>query len=467
MENKKHTLRLKFLGAAREVTGSKTQVNYKNKMFLVDCGTYQGAKELRDLNREDLPHASTYDGVILTHAHIDHSGYLPRLVKNGFRGPIYCTEPTAALVKVLLADSAHLEEEDADYANRTKHSRHSPAIPLFTLEDVERTVKLLKVIPRNEWVELSAGLSFQFLRSGHLLGSSFVQLSFDSGNGPKLLTFSGDLGSDRSPIIKGPVTIPESDYLVLESTYGDKVHHAENIESVFAEIIRKVQKRGGTLVIPAFAVGRTQEVLYYVHQLVEKNLAPEIPVYVDSPMALKATEIYRKYTEELKLVSEGKGFETSLEDPRFHAVETPEASRKLNQKAGPMIIISAAGMLTGGRILHHLKQRLPDKKNAVLFVGFQAGGTKGRLLQNGIDRIRIHHEDVEVNAEILTLSGMSAHADSKEILSWMRGFRKLPQKIFLNHGEPGPMNSLRYRLQNELGVTDVSIPYLGEEFVLD
>lgn len=467
MENKKHVLRVRFLGAAREVTGSKTQVSYKNKTFLVDCGTYQGPKELRQLNREDLPHAKTYDGVILTHAHIDHSGYLPRLVKNGFRGPIYCTAPTAALVKILLADSAHLEEEDAEYANRKGHSSHKPAIPLFTMEDVEQTVRLLKIVKREEWIDLDNGLSIKLLRSGHLLGSSFVQFSFDSGNGHRTLTFSGDLGTDRSPIIKGPVNIPESDYLVLEGTYGDKVHRFQGLEKKLAQIIHHIIARKGVLVIPAFAVGRTQEVLYHIHKLIEDKLIPDIPVYIDSPMALKATEIYRTYTDELRLVENGNRLETSLEDPRFRAVESTQESRVLNQKPGPMIIISAAGMLTGGRILHHLKNRLPHKSNAVLFVGFQASGTKGRLLQNGIDRIRIHHEEVEVNAEIETIEGMSAHADSREIIEWVKGFRKLPSKVFLNHGENEPLKALKYRLQNELGLMDVEIPFLGEEFILE
>jgi metallo-beta-lactamase family protein len=455
------------MGAAREVTGSKTRVSYKNLNFLVDCGTYQGDKELRQLNREDLPHPESYDGIILTHAHIDHSGYLPRFVKNGFRGPIYCTAATAALVKILLADAAHLEEEDAEYANRTGYSHHLPAVPLFTMEDVEKTIKLLKIVKRNDWIELGPGLSVQLLRSGHLLGSSFVQFSFESGNGPRLLTFSGDLGSDRSPIIKGPVTIAETDYLVLEGTYGDKVHQSQSLEKGLAQIIHHIVARHGVLVIPAFAVGRTQDILFYIHKLTEEKLIPEIPVYVDSPMALKATAIYKKFSDDLKLVEQKGRFESSLEDPRFKAVETPEESRRLNQKAGPMIIISAAGMLTGGRVLHHLKNRLPHKANAVLFVGFQASGTKGRLLQHGIDRLRIHHEEVEVNAEIATLEGMSAHADSKEIVQWLRSSRRMPKKIFLNHGESIPLKALKYRLQNELGVEDVAIPYLSEEFVLE
>lgn len=467
MENKTHRLRLKFLGAAREVTGSKTLIRYRNLSFLVDFGSYQGPAELRNLNREDLPHPESYDGVILTHAHIDHSGLLPRLVKTGFRGPIFCTAATAALVRIMLVDAAHLEEEDAEYANRTGHSRHRPAVPLFNLEDVERTLKLIKILERDVWVELGTGLSVRLLRSGHLLGSSFVQFSFDTGAGTRLVTFSGDLGADRSPIIKGPVTIPESDYLVLESTYGDRVHQSQNIKKQLAQVINRVVSHQGVVVIPAFAVGRTQDLIYYINDLMDEKTIPELPLYVDSPMALKATAIYKHFTEELKLVEEGRRLETSLAESRFRAVETPEESRRLNQKEGPMIIISAAGMLTGGRILHHLKKRLPHRQNAVVIVGFQAPGTKGRLLQNGIDRLRIHHEEVEVNAEIVTIHGMSAHADSREILQWMRGFRKLPERIFLNHGDPEAMKALKYRLQNELGITEIELPRVGEEFVLE
>ena len=462
-----HVLRLKFLGAAREVTGSKTLVSYKNKNILVDCGLYQGEKELRQMNWEDFPHAKSLDAVILTHAHIDHSGYLPRLVKMGFSGPIYCTKATAALVTVMLADAAHLEEEDAAYINRKGYSSHQPALPLFNMEDVEKTVKLLEPVEREEWKEITKGLTFQMLRSGHLLGSSFIQFSFDNGFNTKTVTFSGDLGSDRSYIIKGPVSIAESDYLVLEGTYGDKVHKGQNLEEGFADVINRVAKRRGVIVIPAFAVGRTQDLLFIIHKLIEEKKIENIPVYVDSPMALKATEIYAHFKDDLKLHEEGEHLVTTMEHARFKAVETVHESMRLNSMTGPMIVISAAGMLTGGRILHHLKARLPHHQNAVLFVGFQAHGTKGRLLQNGIDRIQIHREEVMVEAEIVSLEGFSAHADSKEIVQWLRGFRKLPDRIFLNHGERDPLKGLKYRIQNELGAQNVDIPFLGEEFVLE
>jgi len=464
---KNSQLRLKFLGAAQEVTGSKTLVSYKNKNYLVDCGLYQGDKELRQLNWEEFPHAKNIDAVILTHAHIDHSGYLPRLVKLGFHGPIYCTKATAALVEVLLVDAAYLQEEDAKYANRKGYSSHKPAIPLFTIEDVEMVIKMLEPIDRDQWLDLTPGLSMRLLRSGHLLGSSFVQLSFDTGDNSKLVTFSGDLGSDRSNILKSPVTVSESDYLILEGTYGDRVNRSENIEKNIARVIKHIHERQGVLVIPAFAVGRTQELLYIINKLEEEKLIPKVPLYIDSPMALKATEIYTKFKDDLKLVEDEKRFISSMDESRFKAVLTTEQSKALTKSSGPMIVISAAGMLTGGRILHHLKARLPYKANAVLFVGYQAHGTKGRLLQNGMDRINIHHEEVRVNAEIRSLEGLSAHADSAETIEWLGAFSRLPSKVFLNHGERDPLKALQYRLQNELGITDVVIPHLGEEYTLD
>lgn len=463
----KKQLKLKFLGAAREVTGSKTQIRYKNHTYLIDCGMYQGDKELRALNREDFPHAQNVDGVLLTHAHIDHSGYLPRLVQQGFRGPIYCTAACAALLKVLLTDSAYLETEDAEYANRKGYSSHKPAVPLFTIEDVERTMHLVKIVNRDEWIELTSGLSFRMLRSGHLLGSSFIQVSFDTGAGSKLVTFSGDLGSHRSHVIKGPVTISESDYLVLEGTYGDKVHKYNNIQKNLAKAIKKVNERRGVLVIPAFAVGRTQELLYLINDLEDQKLVPKLPLYIDSPMALKATQIYKAFVDDLRLIEDNKRFLTSLEESRFKASLTSDDSKRLTSIQGPMIVISAAGMLTGGRILHHLKVRLPDSANIILFVGFQANGTKGRLLQNGMDSIRIHHEEIEVNAEIMTLEGISAHADSKETIEWVKHFKGSLKRIFLNHGERDPLKALKYRLEHELGYKDVEIPHLNQEYVLD
>jgi metallo-beta-lactamase family protein len=460
-------LKLQFLGAAKEVTGSKIQFSYRDFTGLVDCGLYQGDKELRKYNRENLHHAENLDVVLLTHAHIDHSGYLPRLYQQGFRGKIYCTKATATLVRILLLDAAHLEEEDADYANRKGYSCHKPCLPLFTTEDVEKVLKLIHPVERDQWIELSRGLSFQFIRSGHLLGSSFIQLSFDNGFTQKILTFSGDLGSDRSSILKGPVSIKHSDYLILEGTYGDRVHKIESIDKTISKVIKHIFERKGVLIIPAFAVGRTQELLFILNRLEEEGKIPRIPVYIDSPMAIAATEIYKHYEDDLKLVEDGHRLITSMEDSRYKVTKTPEESKKLSQMDGPLIVISAAGMLTGGRVLHHLKARLSHKANAVLFVGFQAHGTKGRLLLNGLDRIRIHHEEVMVNAEIRSVEGLSAHADSKETMDWLNAFSEKPKKILLNHGEKDALNALKFRIINELGIEDVHIPHLGEEIILN
>jgi metallo-beta-lactamase family protein len=466
MGDKAH-FKMQFLGAAKEVTGSKILISYRNFKVLVDCGLYQGDKELRKLNWEDIHQASNIDAVILTHAHIDHSGYLPRLFQQGFRGKIYCSKATASLIKILLLDAAHLEEEDAEYINRRGYSAHQPALPLFTTEEVEGVLKLVHPIERENWLELTRGLSFQLIRSGHLLGSSFVQFSFDNGVTQKTVTFTGDLGSERSDILKGPVYIKESDYLILEGTYGDRVHKSENIESTIVNVIKHIVEKRGVLLIPAFAVGRTQELLYILNRLEDEKKIPKIPLYIDSPMALKATQIYKYYEDDLRLVESGKKLMTSMEDSSFKASSTPEESKKLSHMDGPLIIISAAGMLTGGRILHHLKARLSHRSNAVLFVGFQAHGTKGRLLLNGIDKIQIHREEIQVEALIASVEGLSAHADAKEIVNWLKGFTKLPSQIFLNHGERDALNALKYRIISELHCQNIHIPHLGEEILLD
>jgi metallo-beta-lactamase family protein len=465
MRNGYNPLKLKFLGAAREVTGSKTLVSYMNNRFLVDCGLFQGEKELRKYNWEPFPQPQNLSAVILTHAHLDHSGYLPKLVREGYRGKVYCTRATATLLKILLTDAAKLEEEDANYANKKGHSAHRPALPLFTQEDVAGVLKLLEPVERDQWIELARGLSFQFIRSGHLLGSSFVQLSFSNGEERKTITFSGDIGSDRSLVLKGPAYIKESDYLVLEGTYGDRVHKIENLEHHLARIINKVNDRRGVLVIPSFAVGRTQEILFLVNKLERDQKIPKIPLFIDSPMALDATRIYSEFRDELKPVLRGEEVISSMDHTHFKACNTIQQSIELNRMDGPAIIISASGMLTGGRILHHLKNRLPDRRNAVLFIGYQAEGTKGRLLQNGIDRIRLHHEEVNVEAEIFSLEGMSAHADAREMVEWLKRFSAPPGRVFLNHGEGQPLKALAYRLRTELGL-EVVVPAHGDEFEL-
>ncbi|MBP9673690.1 MAG: MBL fold metallo-hydrolase [Bacteriovoracaceae bacterium] len=443
-------MKLTFLGGAGTVTGSKTLIEYHNKRVLVDYGLFQGPKKIRDLNWTLQIDPHTIDAILLTHAHVDHCGALPLLVKNGLKCPIYCSLGTADLLKIILLDSAHLQEEDARYANESGHSHHKPALPLYTIEDAQKTLNLIRPLPLNQWHTIKDNFGFQLIRSGHILGSTFVQLSFEENNESRLITFSGDLGSDRLQVIKGPSAILETDYLVMEATYGDRIHPKTSIEDELLQLVQKIYKQKGVLVIPAFSVGRTQEILYYLQKLESKNLIPHIPTYLDSPMSLNATQIYLNHPEELKLNLEKDNFSAPFNTSLFKATRTTLESQNLNAQEGPMIIISAAGMLTGGRILHHLKRRLPDANNVVLFVGYQPEGTKGRLLQNGIDTLNIHHTPVAVKASIATIQGFSAHADCGEIITWMKHLVRAPKQVFLNHGEEMALESLKYRIENEL-----------------
>ena len=445
---------LKFLGAAETVTGSRTLFQMGQKKYLVDCGLFQGPKAFRMKNWDDFPmDPKDIDAVILTHAHIDHSGYLPKLVREGFTGPIYCSQASADLLQIMLMDSAHLQEEDARFANDTRHSKHYPAMPLYNSHDAAKSLELLKPVASDEWLPLDdQGTRLQLIRSGHILGSRFVQIHWDDGNGGKMITFSGDLGNGRSNIIKQPVSLKESDYLVMEATYGDRVQPKADILSVMERIINRVWERQGVLVIPAFSVGRTQEIIWLIRQLEEEGRIPgKIPVWLDSPMAQNATEIYMRHEEELKEAFRGGEIQPPICPQHYRTVSGADDSMLLCMADDPGIVISAAGMLTGGRVLHHLKARLPHEKNAVLFVGFQVEGTKGRLLKQGLTKIRIHHKEIDVEAEILAVESLSAHADSDDILGWCREFEKAPKKVFLNHGEPGPLGALKYRLGTELG----------------
>lgn len=458
-------LKLKFIGAAQTVTGSKIEFEYRGYKGLVDCGLYQGPKELRELNWTALPEAKNYNCVLLTHAHIDHTGYLPKLVKDGFKGPIYCSKGTADLTKILLLDAAKLQEEDAKYANDSKHSHHDPALPLYEEADAKAAIELLNIIPLNEWFQLAPDLSIRLTRSGHILGSTYIQMSFLSENGPKIVTFSGDIGGGRSPVIKDPELLTETDWLICESTYGDRCLPPFDPQAL-AEIINKVYSRGGTLVIPAFAVGRTQELLYQIYQLEIQGLIPDVPVYVDSPMAQTVTAMYASHTDELKICCENSELEASLSTRNFTATASSDDSMLLCMSTEPKVVISASGMLQGGRVLHHLRTKLPDENSGVLFVGYQGEGTKGRLLKSGLRTIRIHHLNVEVNAEIFTIDSLSAHADSDEIMNWIRGFVKKPEKVFLVHGEESSIRALYYRVTNELDL-ECEIPAPNEEFTLN
>lgn len=458
-------MKIKFLGAAGVVTGSKIEVEHFGTKILVDCGLYQGPKELRELNRQPFADAGTYSAVLLTHAHLDHSGYLPKLVRSGFRVAIYCTPPTKDLTEVILRDSAKLQEEDARFADESRHSKHFPAEPLYTTEDVEWTLDFFRTHPLNEWLKLTKDLSFRFVRSGHILGSAFVQISYSENGESKILTFTGDLGSGRSQVIREPEHILETDYLVCESTYGDRCVKALEVKGL-AEIINRVVDRGGTIVIPAFAVGRTQELLYIIRDLQIQGLIPkQIPTYLDSPMGSRASDIYLKYRLELKDSFKDDPTEHVFRPHNFRVTESADESMLLCMSNQPKIVISSSGMLQGGRILHHLKTKLPDERNAVIFTGYQASGTKGLLLKNGLRSLRIHHQQIDVEAEIINLDSLSAHADSDEIMTWLKFFTTVPKLTFLNHGEPEARRALKYRIENELN-WKVESPNVGDSFNL-
>lgn len=459
-------MKIKFLGAAQTVTGSRTLISHRGYKTLVDCGLFQGPKSMRLLNWEAFPYSSELDSIILTHAHIDHSGFLPRVVKEGFDGPVYSSPGTFHLCKILLPDSAHLQAEDAGYANVTGHSHHKPALPLYTVGDVDKALKKFQVVKRNIWQQISSELSIQFLRAGHIIGASFVQMSYRKDNGVGLITFSGDIGNNRSPTLNGPVNVAETDYLVLESTYGNRIQPRTSPADELEYAINKVISRGGVLIIPAFSVGRSQDMLFLIRKLEEDGRIPKVPVFLDSPMSADATEIFLRHPEDHKLVLNGDIFQAPLCPCDFHVVTQSGESESLTLRTGAFIVISAAGMLTGGRILHHLKTRLPDPKNGVLFTGYQAEETKGRLLQSGIDELRIHHTPVKVRAEIFTLEALSAHADLVDILDWLKGFKRPPKKIFINHGEPEASKALAEQIRLNFGYEAV-VPKMNEEFELD
>ena len=439
------SLTLTFLGAAGTVTGSKFLLENGNTRILVDCGLFQGFKALRLRNWNKLPiDPRVLDAVLLTHAHIDHSGYIPLLHKNGYRGTIHCSNGTAELCKVLLPDAGHLQEQDASFANRHGFSKHKPALPLYTVEDGERCLGLLKPHPFDQWISLPGGAMAMLRRAGHILGAASVEILW---NGERIV-FSGDLGRYDDAIMRDPAPVPEADYLVLESTYGDRRHPDENSADTVADIVNRTCGKGGTVVIPAFAVGRAQSLLHLFRELKErKRISQNIPIYLDSPMAIDASEIFFRHPEDHRL---------SHDDCHKLAriatyVRTADASRALTADPSPKIIISASGMATGGRVLHHLKEYVGDARNAVLLTGFQAGGTRGAALLAGVDAIKIHGSYYPVRAEIKNLETLSAHADRDELLRWTESFRKPPKTVFVVHGEPAAADALRQTLEEKRG----------------
>lgn len=445
-------MKLTFLGATGTVTGSKYLLEDDNRKILIDCGLFQGLKELRLRNWEKLPFdPASIDAVLLTHAHIDHSGYLPLLVKNGFDGPVYCSSATADLCDILLPDSAHIHEEDALRANRHGYSKHKPALPLYTQNDAYNALEKLKPISFGQDYPLSDILSFSLSRAGHIPGAACIRIS----DGQTDIVFSGDLGRPTDPLMKEPAQIQSADYLVLESTYGDRLHAREDPLDQLEAIITRTAARGGTLVIPAFAVGRAQSLMYYIYRLKTENRIPDLPVYLDSPMAISATKLLEDHHEEHRLSKQ----ECSSICNSVIYTPTVEQSKAIYTRNNglPSIIISASGMATGGRVLHHLKHFIGDPRNTILLAGFQAAGTRGARLEHGETEIKIHGDLFDVRAEIDMLGNISAHADYQEILGWLGHFRKAPRRTFLTHGEPEAASSLKLKIEKHLGWT-VDIP---------
>jgi metallo-beta-lactamase family protein len=430
---------LTFLGAARTVTGSKHLLEVGGRRTLVDCGLFQGLKELRERNWHPLPvRATEITSVLLTHAHLDHSGYLPRLVGQGFRGRIFCTPATADLTRIVLADAAKIQEEDAERANRKGYTRHRPALPLFTVQDADRAMALLQPVGYERQIPVMPGVTAEFINAGHLLGSAYARVRAEESG--KTLLFGGDLGRYSRPVLPDPASVPEADVLLVESTYGDRLHPADDDGAMLARIVNETSKAGGKVIIPAFALGRVEELLYWIKYLEERRAIPHLPVYVDSPMAAAV------------LTQAARGL-SIFATARLKVVTTIAESRHIQDANETSIIISSSGMATGGRVLHHLKRALPDPRHTVLFAGYQAAGTRGRQLRDGIKTTRIHGEDVPVRARIAALDSMSAHADANEIMRWLGGFTRPPALTCLVHGEPAPMDTLKARIERELGWT--------------
>ena len=436
---------LTFLGAAGTVTGSKYLVEANGKRLLVDCGLFQGEKELRERNWAPLPvKPSTFDWVVLTHAHIDHTGYLPRILRDGFRGPIYANQATVELSRILLADSAHLQEEDARYAAQKGFSRHSPPLPLYTVEEAQQAIARLKQIPRSEPFRISQEFSVRGFDAGHIIGSSSLELTITENGRNTTVVFSGDIGRYAQPILNDPRTPPRADVLLCEATYGDRDHPGGSVLDDLAAVVNRVIKRGGSVVIPAFAVGRTQTLLYLLNQLHAAGRIPSVPTYVDSPMAVNATQLYLSHVEDHD--DEYHRIEKQTGDPldmhHVHMARSVEESKAIN-KVQSCLILSASGMATGGRVVHHLEQRLPDERNAVLLAGFQAVGSRGRALADGATTLRMYGDSVDVRAEIVQMHQLSAHAGQSELMRWLGGFQTPPRQTYLTHGEPPGLTALQ------------------------
>ena len=450
-----------FVGATETVTGSRFVLDAGGARVLLDCGLYQGSRDLRERNWQPFPvPPRTIDAVVLSHAHIDHTGYLPRLVRDGFDGPVHASAGTRDLCGILLPDSARLMDEEAEYRNRKGATRHHPALPLYTEEEAEHAVTRIRPLPFGTPAPIAGGGTLVLRRAGHLLGSSLVEIAA----GGMTLLFSGDLGRPDPTLLVPHEVPPPPDYLLLESTYGNRLHHERDPRPALEQAVRTVAERRGVLVIPAFAVGRCQELLFLLRELEDAGRIPVLPVAVDSPMATDATRLYERHEDEMDADVRRFG-DRAFRPAKLRFTRSVEESKELNAEEGPAIIISASGMATGGRVLHHLSRRLPDPRNAVLIVGYQAQGTPGRLLQDGADRLRIFKEDVRVRATVMSVDALSAHADADELIGWLRGFSRPPRRTFLVHGEDDARDALAVRIRDELG-WDVAVPEYGERATL-
>ncbi|MHB8913328.1 MAG: MBL fold metallo-hydrolase RNA specificity domain-containing protein [Lysobacter sp.] len=435
---------LQFLGAAGTVTGSRYLIESAGQRILVDCGLFQGYKQLRERNRADFPvPPDSIDTVLLTHAHLDHSGYIPALVRNGFRGKVICTHATSELCSLLLPDSGYLQEEEAKYARKKGFSRHANPTPLYTVEDAEAALERFVVHDFDQESEIGRGIRARFHHAGHILGAAQISLDVEG----TLVHFSGDLGRAHDPLLKPPKPLQLADVLVCESTYGNRQHVRVDAEAELAPVIRRVAARGGVVVIPAFAVGRAQGLMLHIARLRQRGEIPAVPVFLNSPMAINATAIYHRYHAEHHVTDA----ECQAMYELATMVRSVDESKALNQRHGPMIIISASGMLTGGRVLHHLEAFGPDARNAILLSGYQAGGTRGAVLAGGARELRMFGRDIPINAEVVQLEGFSGHADADEILAWMSAATRTPNITYITHGESDAADALRVRIGRELG----------------
>ena len=435
---------LQFLGANATVTGSRHLVTAGNARVLVDCGLFQGYKPLRLRNWAEFPvDPASIDAVVLTHAHLDHSGYLPRLIRSGFRGKVWCTEATRSLCGILLPDSGRLLEEEASHANRSGSSKHNPAEPLYSEADARASLAHLHGVDFGHGFELVPGVHARFHVQGHILGAAAATLEFED----RRITFSGDLRRPNDPLMPTPAALAESDWVVVESTYGNRAHPVDGLEQELLAVLQRVIARKGVVVIPAFAVGRAQVLLHVIARLQGSGQLADVPVYLNSPMAASVGGLYRQYPHLHRLDNAALDAMQRI----THVVESVEASKALNRRKGPMIIVSASGMATGGRVLHHLVAFAPEPRNAIVLCGFQAGGTRGAALAAGQKQLRIFGQEVQVGAEVVQLAAGSAHADAGEILAWLRSAPKPPRKVFVTHGEPDAADALRARIEHELG----------------